>query len=140
MDAGRLRQRQPDHFFDDRHHLEEGCRRKWLGAPIASICDLTSVTQDYEVHSNVTGFTIASAELASHPEGRTLDITVQEAGTTARALYILDNVYTALEYYADIQGISSLPKLNVVYSPGLKPEEWEEPAAGDCELSASPIA
>lgn len=117
----------------------EGFSRKaavgqWKWGPVNSICeDLTGNTEDYLPYSYTQHFTISSAALNEHPNGVTLEITVPDTNVAAKGFYILDNVVRAQDYYDDIQGVSTLPKLNVVYSPGLKPANWAEPADGDCD-------
>ncbi len=107
--------------------VESGVRKAgvgfWKHGPVDSYDELTANTSDYLAHSWGTSFWASAAELDADPGGAVVDVTVPQNTAAARGFYILDNVLTGQDYFRDIGGVCCLPKLNVVYSPGLKPED-----------------
>lgn len=100
---------------------------KWRHGTIDGLSELTTATADYLAYSYTQAFDTADA--AKSLGGLDLDVEVPETEAAARAFFLLDRAVTAQGYYRDIPGVGSLPKLNIVYSPGAKPQgapnDWD---------------
>jgi len=94
---------------------------KWKHGAIGSVSDLTTAAADYALHSYTRAFDTADA--AKSLGGLDLDVDVPEYEIAARAFLLLDRAVAGQTYYRDIPGVGSLPKLNVIYSPGKKPAD-----------------
>lgn len=98
----------------------------WKGNPVHDLNDLTNRTSDYQAYSFSESFFVSAADLNKDSEGLNLEITIPETNIAAKAFFILHNVIDAQDYYHDIpipnSLFPSLPKINVEYTSGLKPE------------------
>lgn len=93
---------------------------KWRHAPIDALSELTTSASDYIVYSYTRAFNTANA--AKNLGGLDLDAEIPETNVAAKAFFLLDRAVTAQVYYRDIAGVGSLPQLNIIYSPGAKPQ------------------
>ena len=94
----------------------------WRGRPLDDMSDLTDRTQDYLAYSFIHHFFIPNADTDGTVFNFTQDIVIPQSNHASKAFFIYDNMLTALAYFNDINGVLNLPKINVEYTSGLKPE------------------
>ncbi len=92
---------------------------KWRHGTIDALNELTTATADYIAYSYTQPFDTDDA--AKNLGGLDLDVEVPHTNVAAKAFFLLDRAITAQLYYRDIPGVGSLPKLNIIYTPGAKP-------------------
>ena len=89
----------------------------WIGGNIDDVDDFTTDSGDYLVFSYTHAFSVADAEIADG--GLDLEIVIDEDHDSAPAFHFLDNALVALDYFYDISGVHTMPKLNIVYTPDI---------------------
>jgi hypothetical protein len=93
---------------------------RWVGGPITSTDDLTDETPDYRPFGYTYGFNIANAELDQDGNGGLyVNLTISQNDDSAQAFWLLENTLRALDYFLAIDGVSQMPKINVVFTPEL---------------------
>jgi hypothetical protein len=97
---------------------------RWVGGNISHVDQLTANTGDYRAFSITRSFSIADATIGS--SGLYLDIVVSESDEAAKPFWLLENALDALLYFYQIPGVYLMPKLNVIYSPGLAVEQGDQ--------------
>ena len=93
---------------------------KWKKAPVEHTDDLTANTGDYVAFHYPVQFGMDEAKI-DQQNGLNLQVTIPSNHASAKPFYMMSQAQLALDYYYQVVGVTQLPKLNVVWTPGMDP-------------------
>ena len=104
---------------------------RWKNGTADNGSVLTNKSSDYEAYSFFVNINEANAKKSNGGLHKDIIVSPSASVAIAKAFFILLNALAAMEYFDGITGVDPLPKLNILYSPGIMPADFSEWSKAD---------